>query len=169
MSRAEQFIKRTGETVELELPSGCKALVRRPPLLAWAMAGTIPPFFNADVRAAWARVRETGGVESLDDLNPAEFEDTLKIVRALAGWAFVDPKLQEGATGEDGAIDPSYLDDKDWTFLAQWLMAGSPGVPVETTSGVMTAEAVRSFRDGEQGAVALHPEPDRGEIRTAAE
>jgi hypothetical protein len=170
MSRARQFVSSTPfDTVEIELPSQRKVLVRRPPMMAWAVAGTVPPFFTTDVREAWARTQNEP-VESLDDLPPERLADALRIVRALAMWAFVDPVLREGATGDDDAVDPSFLTLDDWNFLGPWFMKGSPDVPVATNSGeAMTVEAVRNFRDGQRREDAVSPGEDGGEIRSDTE
>lgn len=151
MSRAKAFISSTPvEEIELELPSMRTVLIRRPPLAAWAVAGTIPPFFTADVRQAWDRVRDVDA--PLADLDGEPLKDALAIIRALAEWAFVDPKLRPGAMGEGGAVDPSFLTGDDWGFLGDWFMKGSPGVPVPIrTEGreepeAVSIEALHSFR-----------------------
>lgn len=155
MSRAEQFIASTPvDTIEIELPSNRTVLIRRPPLMAWAVGGTIPPFFTQDVREAWARTRESGPLEEIDSLEGEQLADALKIIRGLALWAFVDPRLEEGAMGEGGAVDPAFLTEADWHFLGQWFMQGSPGVPVRMQTaegeeaGSVTMEDLHCFREG---------------------
>ncbi len=178
MNRAEQFLNKqqSYETTELRLPSGPVVVLRRPPLIAWAIAGTIPPFFTKDVREAWQRVKEHGAIEagtSLEDMEPEALEDVMKMLRGLCIWSFVEPKLVEGATGEGekDEIDPAYLEMEDWLFLWQWIMAGAPGISVPMANSpeggeeAMTIDALRAFRDGEEGREPVRGRKDRRKVR----
>jgi len=151
MSKADDFVSKTKyKTVDVELPSGRVVEMRRPPLRAWALAGVVPSFFTKDVRDAWAAVVASGGAPAEMDAASENYQHILTVVRALARWAFVDPRLEDGADGSNGAVCPTFLEVKDWQFLFQWFVAGSPEIPVETVDGGVQVSDLHSFYNGQR-------------------
>jgi hypothetical protein len=152
MNKAEAFIKKTTyATAEVELPTGRVVELRRPPLRAWALAGVVPSFFTADVRDAWESVVHRGRIPvDMREADPEDFAHMLVVVRALARWAFVDPRLEDGADGSDGAVCPTMLAVEDWQFLFQWFTSGSPEVDVETMDGVVQVSDLHFFHNGQR-------------------
>lgn len=168
MSKAASYRKKLSEqpaiTTELELPSGAIFTVRRPPLDVWIASGRIPQSFVKHLLDAQGK---PGGTL---DLTPDETLDALKFTREAILYAVVDPKLKIGATEDDEtAIDPSELDPADFEFLAQWIMQGSPGVPVATKGGAASVSSLETFRQKKPGGGFVEPGTDGQQVREAAE
>jgi hypothetical protein len=143
MSRASDFVQQASyPTAEIELPSQRKVVIRRPPLQAWIMAGLLPPFFTGEVREAWRRAYDIGGAF---DGSADRVRDSLAIMRGLAKWAFVDPRLEDGADGSDGAVDPTFLTEDDWRFVTDFIVKGSPSVTIQMAEGEVKVEDLSRF------------------------
>jgi hypothetical protein len=86
----------------------------------------------------------------MKDMTPYEFKHILVVVRALARWAFIDPRLEDGADGTDGAVCPTMLTVEDWEFLFSWFTSGSPEIPVEMADGEVQVSDLHEFYSGQR-------------------
>lgn len=125
-------------TAEIPLPSGAVFTLRRPPLQVWIAAGKIPQSFLTKMRGA-ADPNAAAATLSDDETMAA-----LKFVRDAICYASVSPKIVAGTT-DDAELDPAELAPEDFQFLSQWVMAGSPGVPVAGEEGETSREALNTF------------------------
>lgn len=168
MSKATAYRKRQAEqpglTAEVALPSGAVFTMRRPPLDIWIASGRIPQSFVKQLMAAQSK-GEDGGL----DLTPEEILDALQFTRDALLYAVVEPKLKVGATEQDEELDPSELDPADFEFLTQWILQGSPGVPVATKGGVASVSSLTTFRQKKPGGGFVEPGIDGAEVREAPE
>lgn len=108
------------------------------------MAGLLPPFFTGEVREAWQRAYDSSGILDVEDAD--KVRDSLVIMRGLAKWAFVDPRLEDGADGSDGAVDPTFLTEEDWRFVTDFIVKGSPSIAIQMVEGEVKVEDLSRFR-----------------------
>jgi len=165
MSKASDYRKRRRAaqepTAEVALPSGAVFVCRRPPLEVWIAAGKIPQSF----------LRQYLGKEAGEGQQEISGEDTVSAVlflREAIMYAVVEPRLVVGATNDD-ELDPSDLSPDDFEFLTQWVMTGSPGVPVKTKGGEVALDSLSRFRQKRPGGRPFSLEPDGGEIQQETE
>ena len=161
MNRAAEYrAKRSNRprpTAHLRLPSGAEFLVTRPPLEVWIAAGRFPQSF---MKAALA-----GPGADVAPQTDEEVLGALAFIRQAIIEAVVEPRLVPGTTAED-ELDPADLAPEDFEFLTQWILQGSPNVPVATEGGQVSTDDLQKFRKGRRRGAAV-PEPD-GEAVLAA-
>jgi len=148
-------------TAEVTLPSGAVFVLRRPPLQTWIAAGKIPQSFVRQMLA------QGQGSSTALDLSPDETLAGVSFVRDAILYAVVSPALKVGAGPDDDELDPSELDPDDFEFLMQWIMDGSPGVPVATKGGeaISTESLIRFPQQKRPTGPAFSLEPDGAEVR----
>lgn len=158
---------RSEPTADVTLPSGAVFTLRRPPLQVWLAAGKIPQSF---IRS-YLKTRNTEPQEAASKLSDEELFEALTFLRDAVIYACVAPRLQTGATEDDAdVLDPSELAGEDFDFLCQWIVSGSPDIPVRTEKGgeVRVADLNR-FRQKQPGGVPYWDRPDGEQIRDEAE
>lgn len=153
------------QTAEITLPSGFVATLRRPPLQLWVQAGKIP-------QSMLRRMMDSGAVTGADlpDLTTDEALAAMVFLRDAVVYAFVAPRIVPGADPEDEtALDPSDLDPADFEFVAQWVMRGAPGVPVDTKGGQVTTDDLSRFRQRRPGGGFVDDRVDSTPVSSEAE
>jgi len=152
------------QTAQLTLPSGAVFKVRRPPLQVWIAAGKVPQSFLRAIIEA-----QDAGPNADLNFTADETAGALEFVRTAILYAVVEPKLVVGASKSD-ELDPSELDPEDFAFLTDWIMKGSPGVPVQTKSGgEVQVESLRRFRQKRPGGGAAGNRTDSDEVQSETE
>jgi len=134
----------------LTLPSGAVVEVCRPDISVWLASGALPQTFvdrllriepyntTAEARAA---------DESLQDEianDPQKTRQLLIFQRETVKAALVRPRIVFGAKGDD-EIEPSAIPPRDFRFIYDHALAGSPAVPIRTEESETTVEAVETF------------------------
>lgn len=76
--------------------------------------------------------------------------DGIHFIRDLVCFACVSPRVSTNPTSDD-VLDLAELDAADYQFLASWVQAGAPDVPVTTESGEVPQEGVARFRQKQPG------------------
>lgn len=152
---AAAYRKNQAETVEL--PSGSVAMLRRPPIQIWASTGRFPQVLLAAAMQALDKdgdfqTRQAQIASSLAaDAAENQFA-VLKFMVDVVQYAFVEPKLVEGATGDD-ELDPTEVTPEDFNFVFSWACRGNKDQVVGKNN--LTVGAVENFRDsGSDQAVA---------------
>lgn len=148
--------KETEPTAEITLPGfeDFPFIGRRVPVEGWALSGRIPISLALEV----VKSKNVGASEdALAEQRVGDAEKAKAFYRDLVTAAVVEPKIvAEGEPGE-GEISYAWLVE-NYPKLAHaivlWQMEGAPGVPVLTTGGETTVEAVRSFRERPGGQPA---------------
>lgn len=135
-------------TADVTLPSGAVFTLRRPSLDLWIASGRMPQTF---LRAMLETQQATPGAQVV--FSAEETMDGIHFVRDLVCFACVSPRVATNPTSED-VLDLAELDAADYQFLASWVQAGSPDVPVQTESGEVPQEGVARFRQKQPGRAA---------------
>jgi hypothetical protein len=150
MSRAKEYRSRKRErlsklTVEA---TGETFIVRRVAIDAWIMAGRIPETLAREVLGAWQQVKD---VDPTENMNVDQMMSGLHVVRDLVVAACVSPKLVTGDAEADPDKDEIHfaeLETEERTALIAYCMNGAGAMPIESTNGSLTAEAVSTFPEG---------------------
>jgi|SRR5215213_2012693 len=149
----------------LTLPSGAVVEVKRPGPEVYLKFGQMPQALvsllvktkNPD------QLEHATVMASFAQLSDEEFKQYMLFARDIVAASVVRPKIVVGATGED-EIDPSDIPPGDFWHLVSWAALAARGIPVQTTKGDTTVEAVETFRpeqgvsDALSGSVPLPPE-----------
>lgn len=134
----------------LTLPSGAVVEVCRPDISVWLASGALPQIFvdkllriepystDAEARAADERLQD----EIAND--PQKTRQLLIFQRETVKASLVRPRIVFGATGDD-EIEPSAIPPRDFRFIYDHALAGSPAVPIRTEESETTVEAVETF------------------------
>lgn len=152
-SRAQAFrestqARRQAAAVELTLPqSGLKVLALRPSLEVWMMSGRIPQAFTQKILELFGSGEKPSAQKVLDAMRGPALMDSLIFVREFVKETLVSPRIVVGRPADPGQdeIEPTDIDEKDFAFIFQWAISGSPGVPVETAGGEVSVEALDRF------------------------
>ncbi len=144
---AAAYRKNQSETVTL--PSGSVALLRRPPLQIWASTGRFPQRLLAVAMEEYGKssdlpVAEAETAKALATINTEDKFAMLKFMVDVVVYAFVEPRLVEGGSGEN-ELDPGELAPADFNFVFQWATRGDQA-QVAGKNG-LTVGAVESFRE----------------------
>jgi len=135
-------------TAEVTLPSGAVFTLRRPSLDLWIASGRMPQTF---LRAMLETQQATPGAQVV--FSAEETMVGIHFVRDLVCFACVSPRVAINPASED-VLDLAELDAADYQFLASWVQAGSPDVPVTTENGEVPQEGVARFRQKQPGRAA---------------
>jgi hypothetical protein len=142
------------EIFDLTLPSGFVVQVTRPPLELWIMAGAVPlELIDQAMSVLGAaseeekQIRQQGVEEALKS-NPEKLRKALTFMHDAVTRALVRPRIVVGADPNNpDEIDPKDVPVNDFSYIFQWVMRGSSGVPVQTLNGKgTTVAAVETFR-----------------------
>lgn len=155
-----QAVELTGQ---ITLPSGAVFTMRRPPLDLWIAAGKIPQSF---LRAMLES--QQGGVNPSVQFSADETIDGLSFLAEAVIYSCVEPQVSITGDGQD-VLALSELDAEDFRFLTAWVQAGSPGVPVKTTSGEVQPEKLQRFRQKRAGGRPADDSTDGGQVWDTAE
>ena len=144
---AAAYRKNQSETVTL--PSGSVALLRRPPLQIWASTGKFPQRLLAVAMTEYAKNSDlpAAEVETAKVLSTINTEDKFAMLKFMVDvvlYAFVEPRLVEGGTG-DNELDPGELAPGDFNFVFKWATRGNQA-QVAGKNG-LTVGAVETFRE----------------------
>jgi len=139
-------------TAEVTLPSGAVFTLRRPSLDPEIEGRTAQTFLRAMLETQQA----TPGAQVV--FSAEETMDGIHFVRDLVCFACVSPRVAINPASED-VLDLAELDAADYQFLASWVQAGSPDVPVTTENGEVPQEGVARFRQKQPGR-AVSPGTD---------
>jgi len=150
-------------TGEITLPSGAVFKMRRPPLDVWIAAGRVPQSFLRAMLQA-----QEGGAAADVNLTPDETIDGLAFVTEAVIYACVEPRVALNPDSDD-VLDLAEIDSEDFQFLTQWILQGSPGVPVKTKTGEAQVENLQRFRQKRPGGGTAGDSVDGGEVREEAE
>jgi len=162
--RKRELLARFKDPTDLHLEaSGIVAEVVPPPLSGWIAAGQVPEgIFNAATSAVQAgRSAVEKAVENL----PEVFALSLRIVRASFKWP--RPTEEGKPAADEDELEPETLPVPDLAKVLEWAMTGSPGSTVQTTSGEVKAEDLKTFRQDEAlpgggaGGGEVRPEAER--------
>lgn len=149
-------------TGEITLPSGAVFKMRRPPLDVWIAAGRVPQSFLR------AMLQAQDGAAADVNLTPDETIDGLAFVTEAVIYACVEPRVGLNPDSDD-VLDLAEIDSEDFQFLTQWILQGSPGVPVKTKTGEAQVENLQRFRQKRPGGGTAGDSVDGGEVREEAE
>lgn len=106
---------------EVVLPScGCSVILKKIPMNIWFVEGKLPDCIKQIIEGA-------DFDEALDA--PGAKLDLIKFMAEAVKYAFVDPVLVEGATGED-ELDPSELDPADFAFVFSYATGTKLRMPI---------------------------------------
>ncbi len=133
----------------LSLPCGLTFTVQRPPLGVWLAAGKMPLYF-----ARLLAADPSGGAADFG-LSEEETANATNFLRAAIISACVSPRLTDGATSDADALDLSELAAADFDALAEWILCGSPGIPVVTKWGGVSLESLTATVTRSDGADLL--------------
>ncbi|MFZ9311171.1 MAG: hypothetical protein ACO24O_06695 [Arenimonas sp.] len=164
---AAEYRKRAAEkpsqTADITLPSGFVATLRRPPLQMWIQAGKVPQSLLRKMLAARGQTAP-GAISEEEALQAMVF------LRDAVVFAFVFPRLVLGADpADETALDPSELDPADFEFVAQWVMQGSPGIPVAMEGGQVSTDDLSRFRERRPGGRFVDVIPHGAQISSDTE
>lgn len=136
---------------EIELPSGCRALLRKVNLLDLVVQGSIPStlMVEAAEMSRGAQAAQDGGLALLQD--PKRVKELSELLNPLVKAAFVEPRVGDEATDEQLAVDEISTTDK--LAILKWCNAD--------------AEVLLPFRAEQAGDV--EPARDGEGVRAAAE
>lgn len=141
---------RQNQAEEVTLPSEAVVLLRRPPLQLWLKQGRFPQaLLNAAISTLQTKEdREKAEAEAVAKLMAEDdgfnrFE-LLKFMVDVVHYAFVEPRLVEGGTGDD-EMDPAELDPLDFNYAFQW---ATRTLPEQMVGKDLTVGAVDTFRQG---------------------
>lgn len=130
---------------EVELPSGCVALLRRVHILDLAAEGVVPATLVAELE----RSRGEAGVTLLE--SPERVREFRTMVNAVCKVAFVEPPVGEEGTEAQLGVDEVTFEDR--VFVFHWCNRG--------------ARRLEPFRSESAGAVDGAPVGE--DVRDAAE
>lgn len=151
-------------TGDVTLPSGAVFKMRRPPLDLWMAAGRIPQSFLRAMLEA-----QQGGAGASVQFSVEETLDGMAFLTEAVIYAAVEPRLALESDDPEVLLLAD-LDGEDFRFLTSWIQAGSPGVPVKTsTGGEVQLEKLARFRQKRPGGGLADASPDGGEVRDEAE
>lgn len=151
-------------TGDITLPSGAVFKMRRPPLDVWMASGRIPQSF---LRAMLEVQQGTGGANA--QFSVEETLDGMTFLTEAVIYAAVEPRLAMQSDDSEVLLLAD-LDPEDFRFLTSWIQAGSPGVPVRTTTGQeVQPEKLARFRQKRPGGGAANARPDGDEVRDTTE
>lgn len=154
-------------TAEIEL-CGFKFLGRRIPLQAWIRSGRLPQALLMQLlEVSEGQATEAGaGTLRNEDLPAA-----IQFQRDAVMQSVVEPRIVQGKPkkGEISYMQlcearPDLID-----AIINWVIAGSPGVPVPTKKGATSVESLSRFRQKRPGGVFAEPVPDGADVRSEAE
>jgi hypothetical protein len=164
--KANQYRKQVQKaelTGNITLPSGAIFKMRRPPLDVWMASGRIPQSFLRAMLEA-----QQGGAQAATQFSTEETLEGLTFLTEAVIYAAVEPRLAMQSDDEE-VLALSDLDPEDFRFLTSWIQAGSPGVPVKTSTGEVQPEKLARFRQKRAGGGFVGDSTDSGEIRDTSE
>jgi hypothetical protein len=103
-SAADWPSKKASEGVVVELPSGCVARLRRPPLQYLIATGRIPP-------KLWAKVQKEGAELFADPVNTMSKEELSLFIDWMIAAAFMEPEV--AMARKDGTLYIGDLSEDD--------------------------------------------------------
>jgi hypothetical protein len=151
-AKKEQAPTQPVPTTLLTCPSGATVEVCRPDLIVWLASGALPQVYvdliiGVDGELDPQQKKEAAArVDAELQSDPRKLRQSLNFMRDAVLAAVVRPRIKLGATGPD-EIEPSLIPDEDFHFIFQHVIAGSPGVPVETEGGQTSVDGLSNFRD----------------------
>ena len=149
---------------EITLPSGAVFRMRRPPLDLWMAAGRIPQSFLRAMLEA-----QQGGAGASVQFSTEETLEGMAFLTEAVIYAAVEPKLALQSDDPEVLLLAD-LDPEDFRFLTGWIQAGSPGVPVKTTTGgEVQPEKLARFRQKRPGGGTVGTGSDGQQVRDEAE
>jgi hypothetical protein len=160
-AKKEQAPAQPAPTALLTCPSGATVEVCRPDLIVWLASGALPQIYvdliiGVDGELDPQQKSEAAArVDAELQSDPRKLRQSLNFMRDAVLAAVVRPRIKLGASGPD-EIEPSLIPDEVFHFIFQHVIAGSPGVPVETEGGQTSVDGLSNFRDGS----ALRPTSD---------
>lgn len=125
--------------------AGFPVVARRVGLDVWTKAGRVPQFFFEEMWKA-----QDGKEPDRSEMTPEDIKRGVKFQRDMVCETVVEPKIVaedrpleagEVSYSELVSVAPDFVDE-----LMRWVVSGCPDVPVETTKGETTVEAVANFR-----------------------
>lgn len=141
------------------------AEVKRPPVSTWIAEGRLPDSLLAALGLAAAGEKPADDIRDLKpgavgyrpkpkakggdvQLDPKSMPGLFKFGIELARESFVWPKIVDEPDPEsDDEIAPGHLSMEDIGTFLNWTFKGCKGLPVQTTSGPVSVEALHSFRE----------------------
>jgi len=181
MHNRAQFFRTKKQTRQKELAvrvtlpsSGAEVLLHRPSLEVWMMSGRIPQALTQKVLEMFGSGEKPKASEVLKRMQEEggkALQDSLIFVRDLVSATLVSPRLivpsihGREADPEKDEIDPTDLETTDFAFIFSWAVSGSAGVPVTTTEGSVSVDALSNFSVDGRGDSAGADQP---EVRRAA-
>ena len=149
---------------DITLPSGAVFKMRRPPLDLWMAAGRIPQSFLRAMLEA-----QQGGTGANVQFSTEETLEGMSFLTEAVIYASIEPKLALQSDDPEVLLLAD-LDPEDFRFLTGWIQAGSPGVPVKTTTGQeVQPEKLARFRQKRPGGGAATVGSDGEQVRNEAE
>jgi hypothetical protein len=137
--------------IDFTLPSGFVVKLTRPPLDMWLLNGAIPTQLIDKALAAFSEAGDddAGRREAVAEVlqeNPSQALRTLAFMRSAVERAVVWPRITLDADPNNpDEMHPGDIPEGDFAAIVGWVLGGSKGVPVETTGGGTTVEAVENF------------------------
>lgn len=152
-ARARSRETSPNQAVEVQL-DGFSFIGRRLDLQAWIKGGRIPQGLTEQL----IRVHkgEQGEIEA-EELSAADLIASVRFQRDAICAVLVKPHIvpdgEPLVTDEDMHFADAFGECPERIdTIMQWILAGSPGIPVQLDNGeVTTVEAVETFRDGVSG------------------
>lgn len=143
-------------TVPLTLPSGAVVEVARVPLDAYVATGRLPNNLVRQFLAANPDEVETEEVaRDLTKNDPKAALETLQAVREIVMACVVRPRIVMDEPQSDEEIALREIPREDFYAIYQFAINGAAPLPVETTEGAVSVEALSTFPDegSERGTV----------------
>lgn len=134
-------------TAEIEL-LGFKFVGRRIPLQLWVRSGRLPQALLKQMLEA--RNGEDSSVNA-DRMTPQEIVASINFQRDAVCGSLVEPRIVDhGEELKEGELRYSYICEGRPDLvdaIVQWVLAGSPGVPLRVKEGEMSVNALSTFPD----------------------
>lgn len=143
--KKNEVVQRDQPTVPLLLPSGVTIEACRPPLDEWIASGRLPDSLVRTYLAAHPGP-ETEHAPAVEEVDQATALESITAMRRLVCATVVNPRVAENPETED-VMALADMPTKDFFFIYQWALGGSPSLPVKTEEGEVSAEALANFRD----------------------
>ena len=155
-------------TAEIEL-CGFRFLAKRPPLSVWIRSGRLPQSLLVQL----LNLEKDPDAEISSSTIPVEdLPQTVDFQREAVLHAIVSPRIVTGRPG-DGEFSYMALCEQRPDLInaiVGWVLLGSPGVPVKTTEGELSVDALSRFRqDQPGGGVPATDRADGADVRHTAE
>jgi hypothetical protein len=140
---------------------------RRLPLQKWIRSGRLPQGILAQILDD-----QTSADGITPELPPDEVIAAVRFQRDAVCYCVVEPKIvTHGQPGDDEIsyqalceASPELIDE-----LIGWALAGAPGVPVATTEGEVSVDALKNFQQKRPGGVPVRVGADGEQVSSEAE